>query len=130
MPSKDHYTRVAKELSKFLNENRLAFKTYRISELDQMIKDVAGDGARVSTDGAAEEFESVMLQRGLLCFPRIQDAEDGYVRVYRAGSLVANLLQAFMYPGQASDADLATLLRTLRSRRATESSESEATETP
>jgi hypothetical protein len=117
MPSKDQYISVAKQVVDYLNAFGLAFKTYNTKELDDMIKAVAGEGARVSTKAVGDEIESAMLERGLICFPKIAEAEDGYVRIYRAGSVAANLLQAFRYPGPSGDSDLASLLRALHRAR-------------
>lgn len=117
MPTKDHFQAVAKQIAEYLNSFGLAFKTYTITQLDQMIKATAGEGARVTTESSWDEMEMALLQRGLIVFPTLQNAEDGHVRIYRAGTVVGNLLQAFRYPGQSSDSDLAGLLRTLRARR-------------
>lgn len=117
MPSKDQYVSVAKQVAEYLNAFGLAFKTYNTKDLDGMIKAVAGEGARVSTKAVGDEIETAMLERGLICFPKVSDAQDGYVRVYRSGTVAANLLQSFRYPGPSGDADLAALLRALHKPR-------------
>lgn len=117
MTTRDQYNACAAQVADYLNAFGLAFKTYTLADLDKMIGAIAGEGARVSTKATGEEFESAMLERGLLCYPKICDARDSHVRIYRSGTLVANLLQTFRYPGPKGDADLATLLRTLRKRR-------------
>ncbi|MBY0311818.1 MAG: hypothetical protein K2W85_07095 [Phycisphaerales bacterium] len=117
MPSRDDYVAVAQEIANYFNAFNLGFKTYKVSELDAMIKAKAGEGARISTKTAAEEFETVLLKRGFMCFPAIPEVEDGYVRVFRTGTVAANILQAFLSPGQTTDQSLAAMLRTLRTRR-------------
>ena len=117
MATKDHYISVAKQVAEYLNAFGLAFKTYNTKELDAMLKAVAGEGARVAGEDVSTEMERAMSERGLTCFPKIHEAPDGYVRVYRSGSVVSNLLQAFRYPGPSGDADLAALLRALHRPR-------------
>lgn len=110
---------VARQVAEYLDAFGLAFKTYQVSELDRMIKAVAGDGARISSEKQSQSFENLLMQRGFLCFPPIGDAinGDGYFRVIRANSIIANLLNAFRYPGADGDTQLAKLLTALRRRR-------------
>ena len=118
MPTRDHYMTVARQIADYLNAFRLAFKTYKVSELDEMMSAVAGAGSRISTETSAADFSNLLLERGFSIFPSITDTADGYVRVIRANSIVANLLSALRYPGADGDAELARLLRTLTRRRA------------
>ena len=117
MPTKDHYMAVARQISDYLNSFGLAFKTYKVSDFDEMLKAVAGDGARVSTDTVSREFSALLLERGFLIFPPIDTSPDGFVRVFRSGTVIANLLGAFRYPGTNGDSQLASLLRTLGARK-------------
>jgi len=117
---------VARQVSEYLNAFGLAFKTYKISDLDGMIKAVAGEGARISTEKTADEFEKFLLERGFLVFPAIADNQDGVIRVIRANSITANLLSAFRYPGQYGDGELARLLKALQNRRRDDMSQPES----
>ena len=117
MTSKADYGKVASEIAKKLNAFRMAFKTYQVAEFNEMIKTVAGEGSRVSTETAAEAFQMALLERGFIVFPAITDAEDGYVRVIRANSIVGNLLNAFRNVGPSGDEDLAKLLTNLKRRQ-------------
>jgi hypothetical protein len=117
MASRDHLMKVATEISKYLNAFGLAFKTYNESELDEMIKVIAGPGTKITSPQTAEQFSTMLLERGFVIFPSIGGTTDGYVRVIRANSLTNNLLTAFRYPGANGDAELAKLLNILRSRR-------------
>jgi len=117
LPSRDNYMSVARQIADYLNAFGLGFKTYRVSELDDMVKAVAGPGARVTGGGdASEQLENALLQRGFLLFPPIGESEDGYVRVIRSNTIIGNLLNAFRYPGANGDTELARLLRALKSR--------------
>ena len=117
MASRDHLMKVATEISKYLNAFGLAFKTYNESEFDEMIKVVASPGTKITSQGTAEQFSTMLLERGFVIFPSIGATTDGYVRVIRASSLTNNLLTAFRYPGANGDAELAKLLNVLRSHR-------------
>jgi len=108
---------LARQITNYMNAFRLAFKTYGIKELDEMMRNVAGEGARVSTADAASQFETCMLERGFVVFPSIADNNEGYVRIYRAASLIGNLLSAFRYPGPNGDNELAHLLITLQQKK-------------
>jgi hypothetical protein len=117
MASKADYMKVARQIADYMNAFHLAFKTYKVADFDEMIKSVAGGGARISTGSNAVEFTGMLQERGFLIFPSIAESSDGYVRVFRAGSVIANLLSAFRYPGADGDAQLAALLTTLQNRR-------------
>lgn len=117
MTTRDHYMAVARQLSEYLNAFGLAFKTYKVSELDEMIKAVAGEGARISTNSSAQEFTNLLLERGFVIFPAIEASPDGYIRIFRANSIISNILSAFRYPGPDGDNELARLLRALARRR-------------
>lgn len=117
MPTRDHYMTVVRQIADYLNSFGLAFKTYKISEFDDMIRAVAGEGARVSTDTVSKEFSGMLQERGFVIFPAIENSPDGYVRVFRSNTVIANILSAFRYPGPNGDSQLAGLLRTLQSRR-------------
>ncbi len=117
MASKADYLKVATQVAKYMNAYGLAFKTYKVSDFDEMIRAEAGGGARVSTATNAKDFAAILQERGFVIFPAIEDSPDGYVRVIRANTVVANLLSAFRYPGADGDEQLAALLRTLHVRR-------------
>lgn len=109
---------VARGIAEYMNAWRMAFKSYSIAELDAMMKATAGESARLSSAGTAESFESCLQERGFVVFPPIKDNQEGYVRIFRAGSKIGNLLSAFRYPGPNGDSELAGLLSSLsRARR-------------
>ena len=117
MASRADYMKVARQIADYMNAFHLAFKTYKVSDFDAMIKVVAGGGARISTGKNSVDFTVMLQECGFIIFPSISDSSDGYVRVLRAGSVIANLLNAFRYPGSDGDAQLAALLTTLQHRR-------------
>lgn len=116
MTTRDNHMAVARQIANHMNAFRLAFKTYAIADLDVMIREVAGDGARVSTGGASETFQSCLQERGFVIFPPIHENQEGYVRIFRASSIIGNLLSAFRYPGPDGDSELARLLTGIQRR--------------
>ena len=114
MATRDNYMTVVRQIVDYMNAFKLAFKTYAIADLDNMMKTSAGEGGRVSTQSNSEIFESCLSERGFVIFPSISNNQDGYIRIYRASSLIGNLLTAFRYPGQNGDNELARLLTTLQ----------------
>lgn len=129
MASKDDYAAIAQEIANYFNAYSLAFRTYQVADLDKMIKVRAGQGARLSTASVADEFETILLKRGFMCFPSLAEAKDdgGYVRIFRTGTAAANILQAFLNPGPTGDESLRGLLRRLYTpRRGAESEEAGA----
>lgn len=116
MATRDNYMAVARQIVDHINAFRMAFKTYNVAAFNEMIRQVAGPGARVSTEETARELQSALLERGFMVFPAIQNAEDGYVRVIRANSIVGNFLNAFRYVGSNGDEELIRLLQSLKRR--------------
>lgn len=119
MASRDQFVRLASEIQLVLNTHRLAFRTYNLTGLSEMFEQIAGKGAGRIDAKTGPLFEQVLLERGFLCFPAIADAEsaDGYVRIIRAGSWIANILSALRYPGAGGDEQLAGLLGRLKTPR-------------
>lgn len=118
MPTRDHYMAVARQIAQYLDAFKLGFKTYKVAELDEMLKTVAGDGARASGGGdTSDQLENALLQRGFLLYPPIGDTDDGFVRVIRSNTIIGNVLNALRYPGADGDNTLAGLLVKMKSRR-------------
>jgi len=81
-----------------------------------MIKEVAGQSARIEIGETFKQLESALLQRGFLIFPKPGDSPDGYYRVIRANSILSNLLNALTVVGPDGDSSLARLLVQLKQR--------------
>lgn len=116
MPPRDHYMQLARQIANHMNAFRLAFKTYQVSEFNEMLHVIAGEGARVSGEDTSAHLHTALLERGFVIYPSITESEDGYVRVIRANSIVGSLLNAFRYVGHNGDEELARLLNALKRR--------------
>lgn len=117
MASRDDYMKLARQISDYLNSFGLAFKSYNVSQLNEMMSAIAGSGARITGDDTSSHLTTCLLERGFTIFPDIKNAEDGYVRIIRANSIVGSLLNAFRYVGPNGDSELAGLLTQLKRRR-------------
>lgn len=116
MTKQADYMTVALQVAKHMDAYRLAFKTYSISELDSMMKETAGQSARVNSGGAFRDLENAFLQRGFSVFPSLEGAQDGFVRIFRTNSILGNLITTLRFVGSNGDAELAKLLTQLKNR--------------
>jgi hypothetical protein len=128
MASRDNYMKLARQIADYLNSFQLAFKTYNVSQLNEMMATIAGTGSRVSGDDTSNHLKTCLLERGFTMFPDITDADDGYIRVIRANSIVGSLLNAFRYVGPNGDQELARLLTQLKRLRRPDDFEPEQSE--
>lgn len=128
MPSRDDYMNVAKQIASHLNAFGMAFKSYNVTEFNEMLAAVAGSGARVTSGDSAMQIKTCLLERGFTIFPDIADADDGYVRVIRTNTIVGSLLNAFRYVGPNGDTELAGLLNALKRRSRPDDFSTESTE--
>jgi hypothetical protein len=116
----NHYLAVSSMIAQMMNDSRLAFKTFSLAELDEIVSNVTGEQIKLSNESLdPEKFEDTLRDVGFICHPEILDAidQDGQVRVYRAGSIVSSLLTAVQHPGNNTDATLASLLIQLNKLR-------------
>jgi len=116
MAARDKYLSVAKGLKREMDSARAAFKSLNVADLQDRAKEVdpglhvqRGEGARVMTE--------CLREMGLTVFPPLENApQDGYVRIIRSGSLLANILVNLQTPGPGSDMDLAVMLNAIKRR--------------
>lgn len=111
MTSLDQVNAGAMAIKKELDDSFLAFKTYSVEDVYESVKKNGGIG----THATAEQVELAFFHSGLLLFPWDKTGnKQGYTRVYRAGSLIAGVLNAMRYPGTNSDDDLSKLISTVK----------------
>ncbi|GMU61118.1 MAG: hypothetical protein AMXMBFR34_28810 [Myxococcaceae bacterium] len=111
MASKDDYRQAAKKLKASLDEKHAAFMTFQLSAIEDALHGKAGTGSKASGNKSGAEMEAALLEEGLICYPPLTSPPtDGYVRLYRTGTMIANILNAIRYPGSGSDQDLANLI--------------------
>ncbi|MCL2636480.1 MAG: hypothetical protein FWD50_07655 [Betaproteobacteria bacterium] len=113
MTSLDSIHAGAQVIKRELDHSSLAFKTYPVAHIFDAVKGKGGEGTHCS----AEQVEIAFWQAGLLLFPWDKTGgKEGHTRVYRAGSLIASILNAMRFPGANSDEDLSKLIATTKAR--------------
>lgn len=118
MASKDDYRQAARKLKEQLDKTHSAFKTIQLAEIGAALNLHAGAGGQIKGATGAAEMETALLDEGLLVFPPLGSATDGYVRLYRSGTVIATILNAIRYPGSGSDEDLANLISKVKTPKA------------
>ena len=117
MPSKDAYVTIAKSFKRELDTAGLGFKSYQANEIQERAREIAGEGAHVLKDEGAKSLGECLRDQGLIVYPKLDDLpEDGYVRILRAGGLLASILINLQTPGKGSDTDLAQLINRIKRR--------------
>ncbi|MBF0211971.1 MAG: hypothetical protein HQM00_00255 [Magnetococcales bacterium] len=115
MAKKDDYRRVARNIKKMLDTDKLAFKTYQRNQFTSDLKNIVGSGTHKGGDDVWSELEVAFINEGLLVFPPLNETEeDGYTRIYRSGSRIASILNAMRFPGEGSDDELSAMLGKLK----------------
>lgn len=116
MAARDKYLTVAKVLMREMNCARAAFKSLNVAELQERATEV-DPGMHVERDEGARVMTDCLREMGLTVFPPLENApQDGYVRIIRSGSVLANILVNLQTPGPGSDQDLALMLNALKRR--------------
>lgn len=111
MPNRHDYLTLAKEIKRELDSNHLAFKSYARTDFTDGLRKISGEpNTRIKTGGVAKEIETVFAEQGLRIFPLLSETTTGdWVRVWRAGTLAAEMLDMVVNPGTRSDEELAEM---------------------
>lgn len=112
MTTRDDWNSVAKRIKEEMDRNKLAFKTYNIKDLEKLFNN---GNANLHKD--FDSLENALMRVGFTTFPSLADEQEGHTRIYRAGSLIATLLNAITAPGEGSDEELSTLIGKIKKSR-------------
>lgn len=112
MPSQDHFVRVARSVRRDLDRGSRAFMTFDRTELTNRLRRESGQHTtRLKTAQAAPALEQALSDQGLRCQPSLQHTTTGdRIRIFRAGSLVGDLIDAVLLPSEDHDRQLAQAL--------------------
>jgi len=118
MPSRNHYLTLAKQVREDLDSKHLAFRSYRRREITDRLRKISGEPTtRIKQAGMAKEIEDVFRDQGLRVYPRLSETgTDDDVRVWRAGTLAAEVLDLILYPGEGSDKELAGITQKVKGK--------------
>lgn len=118
MPSRNHYLTLAKQVRDDLDSKHLAFRSYPRREITEKLRKISGEPTtRIKQAGMAKEIEDVFRDQGLRVYPRLSETEtNDDVRVWRAGTLAAEVLDLILYPGEGSDRELAGITQKVKGK--------------
>ncbi len=105
----DDLLKVARSLRRELDRGNLAFKSFDRMELTRRLRSMSGEDATRIKQLLGGELEQAMSAQGLRCYPSLTETTTGdRIRVFRAGSVAGDLIDAVLVPSPDHDRDLAT----------------------
>ena len=118
MPTRDHYLALAKQIKRELDEKKLAFKSFERMDLTNRLRKVSTEpNTRIKTAGMGKDIENVFAEQGLRLFPKLSETTTGdVVRVWRAGTVAAEMLDLIVTAGRISDRKLADMANKIKGR--------------
>ncbi len=117
MATNDTIRKVAKFYKKTMDQQSSAFMTVNRSDIFTKLKETE-PSINTGKDNLAS-LEAMLSMEGVLLYPKIStmDKDDeGYTRLYRAGSTAGNVLNTILYPGNDSDSELGMILNRIKKR--------------
>ena len=117
MATNDTIRKVVKLYKKKMDEKSSAFITTNKSEIFEELKKIESS-FNTGKDNLSS-LEAMFSKEGILIYPEIStmDKDDeGYTRLYRAGTTAGNVLNAILYPGNGSDSELGMILNRIKKR--------------
>jgi hypothetical protein len=118
MLNRHDYLTLAKDIKRDLDSSHLAFKSYARTEFTERLRKISGEpNTRIKTGGVAPEIETVFAEQGLRVFPLLSETTTGdWVRVWRAGTLAAEMLDLVVNPGTRSDEELGEMATKIKGK--------------
>ena len=115
MPSRHHFSVVAKHLKERLNGK--AFLTIPRMEITQAVRDISGEEATRIKAAMGSELERALLEQGVRCHPSLAETTtDDTIRLFHAGSLLGSLVDLLVYPSPETDKDLGAMLSKIKGK--------------
>lgn len=118
MPTRSHYVALAKQVRGELNASGLAFRSYRRREFTDRLREVSGEpSTRIKTASMAPDIEDAFRDQGLRVFPRLTETStNDEIRVWRAGTVAAEILDLILNPGTESDRQLGSITQKVKGK--------------
>jgi hypothetical protein len=113
MSKTDDWNTIAKKIKEQLDKEKLAFKTFSRKDIENLI----GEANENNHKGDFPSLEQALMRVGFTMFPELKTEGEGYTRIFRAGSLIASLLNAITAPGEKSDEELSNLIGQIKKNR-------------
>lgn len=115
MPTRHQLTSVARKLKTQLNG--AAFLTLPRMQITELLRAVSGEDTTRIKSGIAMELEIALLEQGLRCYPSLSATSTGdIVRLFRAGTVLGNIVDLLVHPSAEADRDLANMLTEIKGK--------------
>lgn len=113
----DDLIKVARSLRRELDRGDLAFKSLDRMELTRRLRSVSGEDATRIKQLLGGELEGAMSAQGLRCYPSLTETTTGdRIRVFRAGSVASDLIDAVVVPSPEHDRELAAVVAKIKGK--------------
>jgi hypothetical protein len=115
MPTHTDIVRVARELRNGLSTS--AFLTVPRSEITSLMRQVSKEPTARIGSAVADDLTRALLNEGVLVYPALARTSTGeMVRLYHAGTMLAQLIDAIVEPDQGSDRYLGDTITKLKGK--------------
>lgn len=115
MPSRTHLVAVARDLKDQLN--RKAFLTIGRSEITDLVRQESGEPTTRIKSGLATDLTNALNTQGVLVYPSLSETTTGdTVRLYHAGSVLAQLIDTIVHPDQGTDKELGDVIKKVKGK--------------
>jgi hypothetical protein len=117
MPTREHYFQLAKQIRDDLGAKGFAYKSYPRREMTDRLRKISGEPTtRIKTANMGKEIEDVFRDQGLRFFPGLTDSNVETVRVWRAGTVAAEVLDLILHAGDHSDQSLSSIVQKMKGK--------------
>ncbi len=111
MIAQDIYLKLAEAITGPMDRDRLAFSTKTRLEIATLLREVSGQPRSKIGRNVGDSIEAALEHRNFRAFPHINEVgTHEAVRIIRRGTLVDQILNAFLHPGVTTDTELARLI--------------------
>ena len=115
MPSRTHLVAVARDLKDQLN--RKAFLTIDRSEITELVRQESREPTTRIKSGLAAALTDALNTQGVLVYPGLAETTTGdTVRLYHAGSVLAQLIDTIIHPDQGTDNELGDVIKKVKGK--------------
>lgn len=115
MPNRTHLTATARRLKEKLNGD--PFLTIPRYEITTILREVSGESTTRMKSQLAHDLTSALVNEAVLVYPPLAETTTGdTVRLYRAGTVLAQLIDTILHPDPGTDKDLDDVLHKVESQ--------------
>lgn len=117
MVVQDTYLKLADQICRIMDQDRLAYTTKTRTELTTLLREVSTQPRSKIGASVGDAIETALDHRGFRVFPHINEVgTHEAVRIVRRGTFVDQILNAFLHPSATTDTELADLITKVKER--------------